>query len=125
MGEGSYSMLVCHKPTNTPLLTNVKWCDTFLCRLRGLTLRGPLAESEGLVLVEKRESRLDTSIHMFFVSFPIAAIWLDARFRVVDTCLAEPWRPFYASKAPAQYVLEVSPSFLQKVAVGDELAFEK
>ena len=76
-----------------------------------------------MVLVEKRESRLDTSIHMFFVSFPIAAIWLDARFQVVDTCLAEPWRLFYASRAPAQYALEASPFLLQKVSVGDELEF--
>jgi uncharacterized membrane protein (UPF0127 family) len=116
-------MRLRHKPTDTILLDNVKWCNTFLCRLRGLTLRRPLAEGEGLVLVEKRESRLDTSIHMFFVSFPIAALWLDARFRVVDTCLAQPWRPFYASRAPAQYVLEASPSLLQKVSVGDELEF--
>ncbi len=118
-------MRLRHRPTNTTLLTNVRWCDTFLCRWRGLTWRGPLAEGEGLVLVEKRESRLDTSIHMFFVSFPIAAIWLDARFRVVDTCLAEPWRPYYASKAPAQYVLEASPTLLQKIFIGDELAFEE
>jgi uncharacterized membrane protein (UPF0127 family) len=118
-------MHVRHKPTNTILLTNVRWCNTFLCRLRGLTLRRPLAEGEGLALVERRESRLDTSIHMLFVSFPIAAIWLDSRFRVVDTCLAEPWRPFYASRAPAQYVLEASPSLLQKVSAGDELAFEE
>ena len=118
-------MRLRHKPTGTILLTNVKWCNTFLCHLRGLTLRGPLSEGEGLVLVEQRESRLDTSIHMFFVSFPIAVLWLDARLRVVDTCLAKPWRPFYASRAPAQYVLEASPPLLQKVSISDELAFEK
>lgn len=86
--------------------------------------RRALAESEGLVLVERRESRIDTSIHMFFMRFPIAAIWLDARFRVVDTCLARPWRPFYAPRAPAQYTLETSPELLKKISIGDELVFE-
>jgi len=118
-------MIVRHKSSGVVLLTHVKWCDTFLSRLRGLTLRGPLTESEGLVLVERRESRMDASIHMFFVSFPIAAVWLDTRFRVVDQCLAEPWRPFYAPKAPAQYVLEAAPSLLQKISTDDELEFLK
>lgn len=118
-------MRLRHSSSNTILLTHVKWCDTFLTRLRGLTFRAPLAEAEGLVLVERRESRMDTSIHMFFVSFPIAAVWLDSQFRVVDKRLAEPWRPFYAANTPAQYVLEAAPGLLQKISIGDELEFVK
>jgi len=110
--------------TNSVLLSNVKWCNTFFCRLRGLMFRAALAEGEGLLLVERRESRLDTSIHMFFMRFPIATIWLDARFRVVDTCLARPWRPYYAARAPAQYTLETFPALLDKISIGDELKLE-
>jgi len=113
-----------HKPTQTVLLTQVKWCNTFLCRLRGLMFQSSLTAGEGLLLVERRESRIDTSIHMFFMAFPIAAIWLDARFRVVDTCLAEPWRPFYAPRVPAQYTLETAPELLKKISIGDELVFD-
>jgi len=87
--------------------------------------RPELGEGEGLLLVERRESRVGASIHMFFMSFPIAAIWLDARFRVVDTCLAEPWRPFYAPRASAQYTLETFPELLTKISIGDELVLEK
>ena len=118
-------MHLLHKSSHTVLLTQVKWCDSFLCRLRGLMFRAALAEGEGLLLVERRESRLDTSIHMLFMRFPIAAIWLDAKFRVVDTCRAEPWRPVYASRAPAQYTLETSPALLKKISIGDELVLEK
>lgn len=117
-------MRLLHQSSNTVLLSNVKWCNSFFCRLRGLMFRSALAEGEGVLLVEGRESRLDTSIHMFFMRFPIAAIWLDARFRVVDTCLARPWRPYYAPRAPAQYTLETSPALLDKIKVGDELKFE-
>jgi uncharacterized membrane protein (UPF0127 family) len=86
--------------------------------------RRALAPETGLVLVEKRESRLDTAIHMLFMFFPIATVWLDAKFKVVDTCLAKPWRLFYASQKPAQYVVEASPALLEKISIGDELQFE-
>lgn len=117
-------MRLLHKPSDTILLANVKWCSSFFCRLRGLMFRARLNEGEGLLLVESRESRLDTAIHMLFMRFPIAAVWLDARFRVVDTCLARPWRPMYAPRRLAKYTLETSPALLEKIAVGDELEFQ-
>jgi uncharacterized membrane protein (UPF0127 family) len=106
------------------LLRQVRWCASYLRRLRGLMFRRGLAEGEALVLVEAADSRTTTSIHMFFVPFPIAVIWIDSRGRVVDKTVAEPWRPFYAPRAPARYVLETAPEFVDKVAIGDELAFE-
>jgi len=107
------------------LLSRVKWCDTLLSRLRGLTLRPALAPEEGLILVETRPGIATTSIHMFFVSFPIAAIWLDDDRRVVHTAFAQPWRPYYAPPRPARYVLEGPPWLLDRVAVGDVLKFEE
>ncbi|HLF28980.1 MAG TPA: DUF192 domain-containing protein [Anaerolineae bacterium] len=110
---------------NETLLMRVKWCDTFASRLRGLSLRRPLAPDEGLLLVEPRAGIAATSIHMFFVNFAIAAIWLDNDRRVVHTALAQPWRPYYGSPQPARYVLEAPPELLKRVAVGDSLRFEE
>jgi uncharacterized membrane protein (UPF0127 family) len=87
--------------------------------------RRELRAGEGLLLVERRPSRSATSIHMFFVPFPIAAIWLDADFRVVDKVVAQPWRPFYAPGIPAQYTLEAEPGLVEAVDVGDELEFRE
>ena len=87
--------------------------------------RRELRAGEGLLLVERRPSRSATSIHMFFVRFPIAVIWLDADFRVVDKVVAQPWRPFYAPGGPAQYTLEAEPSLVEAVDVGDELQFRE
>jgi hypothetical protein len=106
------------------LLRGVRWCASYFSRLRGLMFRRGLGEGEALVLVEAADSRTTTSIHMFFVPFAIAAIWIDSRGRVVDKALAKPWRPFYGPRAPARYVLETAPEFLDKVAVGDEVRFE-
>ncbi|HEY76233.1 MAG TPA: DUF192 domain-containing protein [Thermoflexia bacterium] len=106
------------------LLGRVRWCASFLCRGRGLTFRRRLGEDEGLWLVGGRESRLDAAIHMLFVFFPIGVVWLDGEGCVVDTCLARPFRPFYAPRAPARDVLEGPPSLLEHVAVGDRLRFQ-
>ena len=106
-----------------PLLRRVRRCASFLCRLRGLTFRRALGDDEGLLLVGHRESRADTAIHMFFVFFAIAAIWLDKEGRVVDAQLARPFCALYVPRAPARDVLEGPPSLLGQVQIGDKLRF--
>ncbi|MFQ6100665.1 MAG: DUF192 domain-containing protein [Anaerolineae bacterium] len=104
-------------------LGRVRRCASFLCRLRGLTFRRTLGDDEGLLLVGRSESRTNTAIHMFFVFFPIAAVWLDQSGRVVDAQLARPFRPLYVPRAPARDVLEGSPMLLERVGIGDQLRF--
>jgi uncharacterized membrane protein (UPF0127 family) len=111
------------RATGEILLARLRWCTSFGCRLRGLTWRRGLAPGEGLVLVEGRESRLDSSIHMLFVFFPLAVLWLDNAGRVVDTQLARPWRPVYLPREPARYIVEAAPALLDLVSIGDELEF--
>ena len=113
-----------NRATGALVRSRARWCASFWSRLRGLMFRARLAEGEALILVEAADSRTATSIHMFFVPFAIAAVWIDSRQRVVDTVEARPWRPFYASRAPARYVLEAAPKLLEQVAIGDELVFE-
>jgi uncharacterized membrane protein (UPF0127 family) len=88
-----------------------------------LTFRRSLDDDEGLLLVGRQENRAETAIHMFFVFFSIAAIWLDRNGRVVDTQLAHPFRPLYVPRVPARDVLEGTPALLQRVYVGDQLQF--
>jgi len=107
------------------LLQRVKWCATFGSKLRGLMFRRAIEADEGLVLAETRSSIAATSIHMFFVPFDIAAIWLDEDYRVVHHVLAKAWRPYYASPQPARYVLEGPPTLLERVALGETLHFEE
>jgi uncharacterized membrane protein (UPF0127 family) len=110
--------------TGQSLLTGVKWCASYLCRLRGLMFRAGLRPGEALLFVEASQSRVATTIHMFFVPFAIAVVWMDNAGRVVDKALALPWRPAYAPRAPARYYLETHPDFLEKISIGDEMAFE-
>jgi uncharacterized membrane protein (UPF0127 family) len=105
-------------------LPRIQYCDTFLSQLRGLTFRSRLPRDEGLLLVGTRDSRLDSSIHMLFVFFDLAVVWINSDMRVVDKVLAKPWRPAYFSKQPAQYVLEIHPARWGDFEIGDLVQFK-
>ena len=83
-----------------------------------------LPADEGLFFVYGRESRMDTSIHMLFMNFAIATIWLDGSGKVVDKVLAKPWRLAYGPSKPARYVIEANPAVLDQVTIGDTLSFD-
>ena len=110
--------------TGEALASHVVRCDTFWKRGRGLMFKSSLGLDEVYLFVEGKESVAKTTIHMFFVLFPIAVIWLDREKRVVDKTLARPFRPFYAPDGPAQYFVEGHPTLLDRVGVGDRLDFE-
>jgi uncharacterized protein len=110
--------------SNAVLLEDVNWCDSFGGKLLGLMFRKSLGESEGLLMVEPRASKVNTSIHMLFMNFAIATVWLDKDLRVVDKVLAKPWRLAYVPAKPAMYTLETRPEILDKINIGDQLAFE-
>jgi len=107
------------------LPVQARHCASFACRLRGLSFRRRFPPGEALLLVGERENRVETAIHMLFVFFPIAVVWLDGGGRVVDTRLARPFRPAYFPRRPARDILEGPPDLLEWVAVGDRLRFER
>ncbi len=100
------------------------YCDSFSCRLRGLMFRNSLGFDEGLLLVEKRDSRLDTSIHMFFVPFDLAVFWINSEMTVVDKIIAKSWHPAYFPKADAKYTLEIHPDRIGDYEIGDKVEFK-
>ncbi len=114
---------ILHRDKGQVFIQSARWCSSRLCRLRGLQFRRKLKPGEALILVKDKDSIANTSIHMFFVFFPIAAIWINSKGKVTSAQLAKPWRPYYASPEPAAYVLETSPDFLDKVSIGDYLDF--
>ena len=111
-----------NRPVNGDL--RIKYCDTFLTQLRGFTFRPRLGQEEGLLLVGKRDSRIDSSIHMLFVNFDLAVVWINSELQVVDKILARAWRPAYFSRQPATYVLEVHPQRWEDFQLGDSLSFK-
>ena len=105
------------------LISRASWCDSFLSKLRGLTFRRSLTPQDGMVLVNAKDDRLNSAIHMFFVFFDLAVIWVNDQGVVVDKVLAKPWRPHYGAQTPARYVIEGHPVILDQVQIGDTLQF--
>ena len=101
----------------------IQRCESFLCRLRGLMFRSTLAVNEGLLLTIARDSRMDSSIHMFFVPFDLAVFWINSELEVVDKVLAKSWRPAYFPSRPARYTLEIHPDHYQDFDPGDKVEF--
>lgn len=116
-------ILVENTNRNSGTPARIKYCDTFLTQLRGFTFRARLSPDEGLLLAGKRDSRLDSSIHMLFVSFDLAVFWINSNMQVVDKVLAKSWRPAYFSKSPARYVLELHPQRWGDYEIGETVHF--
>ena len=110
-----------NRPVSGPL--RIQYCDTFLTQLRGLSFRSQLGLDEGLLLVGRLDSRLDSSIHMLFVPFDLSVIWITSTMQVVDKVLAKSWRPAYFSKQPAKYALEIHPQRWGDFEIGDHVEF--
>jgi uncharacterized membrane protein (UPF0127 family) len=78
----------------------------------------------GVILVESRDSLINTTIHMFFMNFDILVAWIDKSGSVVDTQIARRWRPYYKSQKPASLVLEVHCQHVKDIQIGDKIIYE-
>jgi uncharacterized membrane protein (UPF0127 family) len=99
------------------------FCATFFSRFKGLMFNHDLKENECIILDEGNESIMNTTIHMFFMFFDIAVVWVDRDFKIVDVKLAKKWMPYYAPSHPARYVLEARPKWVTIFHIGDQLQF--
>ena len=117
-------IIVLNNNRKTDSSAQIKYCDTFPSQLRGFTFRSRLSPTEGLLLVGTRDSRLDSAIHMLFVSFDLAVIWINSNMQVVDKVLAKSWRLAYFAKQPARYVLEIHPERWGEFEIGDIVEFQ-
>ena len=86
--------------------------NSFMTRLRGLLGRSELAAGEGLCLQDC------SSIHMFFMRFPIDVAFVNAEGQVLHACHAiRPWRMsrhVFGAKA----ALELPAGTLQRLGIG-------
>lgn len=87
--------------------------------------RRSLPENWGLLLVQPRDSRLDSSIHMLAMWMDLAVVWITDSGEVADVRLARRWKPAYFPRRPARYVLETAVAHLEDFHIGDQIRFEE
>ncbi len=114
---------------NDCLAAQVLLADTPHLRGTGLMGRRALGEEQGLLMslppALQGKRGVWVSIHMLLVPFPLAVAWLDSEGCVVHRERALPWHPYYTSRYPAWYTLELHPSRLPQLAPGVRLRWEK
>ena len=112
-------MAIVRKEDGTVVCAECVVADSAWTRTKGLLGRESLGEDEGILL------RPGGSIHMFFMRFPIDAVFLDRDLRVLRIAAdLEPWR--MASKRGAKSVLELPAGRCSRVGVaeGDRLVVD-
>lgn len=115
---------IFHVEAHKPLIQKAKWCNTFGSKLQGYMFKKTLSPQEALVLVEKSDNRLSTAIHMLFMNFDLGVLWVNSSGEVVDKTFAKRWKLQYTPAQPAQYVIEMHPSLLDVVKIGDHIEFK-
>ena len=109
-------MAVVQKEDGTVVCANCVVADSAWLRTKGLLGRSSLRDDEGILL------RPGSSIHMFFMRFPIDAVFLDRELRVLRIAAElKPWR--MASRRGAKAVLELPAGRCTRAGVseGDRL----
>ena len=90
--------------------------ETPFARLRGLLGRSELGRGEGLLL------RPASAIHMWFMRFPIDAVFLDRELRVVKIAAdLRPWRIASARHAKSVLELPAGEAARRGLSAGDRL----
>jgi uncharacterized membrane protein (UPF0127 family) len=117
---GNMQLINLSNPTR-PI--NIEICRSFFSKFKGLMFQPRLDEHEGIALVADSSSIVNSSIHMFFMNFDIAVIWLNSSMLVVDKTIAKKWHPYYAPKNSALYTLELHPSKISDFNINDQVQF--
>jgi uncharacterized membrane protein (UPF0127 family) len=110
------SELTLRREDGTVVCERCTLADSPVTRLRGLLGRDGLEQGEGLLLQPA------SSVHTFFMRFPIDVVFLDRALVVVGIADAvDPWRA--ASRRGAKAVLELpaGESSRRGLVVGDRL----
>jgi uncharacterized membrane protein (UPF0127 family) len=102
-----------------------KYCESFFCQLRGLMFKKNILDDQGILLVQRKDSIVNASIHMMFMYMDLAVIWINSENAVVDKVLARRWKIAYLPKCAAKYVLETGVSHLSEYNIGDKVRFEE
>jgi uncharacterized membrane protein (UPF0127 family) len=85
--------------------------------------RKRLYNEDGTLLVNNKDSKIDSSIHMVFVFMDLGIVWINSQLVVVDKIVAKSWAPFYQPKVAARFTLEIHPDRLNDFEIGDTVEF--
>jgi uncharacterized membrane protein (UPF0127 family) len=116
---------ILNKTRGAVLSENASYAHSFYGRLRGLMFTEPA----DLVLASPKETVEHSSIHMFFMKYPIDVVWANSEGVVVDvkrrippaSILAPKTWGVIRPKVSAKYVVELGKSSAGETRIGDKI----
>jgi uncharacterized membrane protein (UPF0127 family) len=99
------------------LADQVEAAETFLQRLMGLIGKKSLAKGQGLLLMNC------SSVHCFFMRFPIDVVYLDKDMKVLCVETIRPWHIGSFIKK-TKHILELPAGFGQGLSAGTQLRID-
>lgn len=118
---------IINKTKNFIISENAEIAKSALSRMKGLMFSGP----KDMILEGKKDSFVESAIHMCFMKYPIDVLWVNSDLEIVDISNAVPlniFRPetikFYAPKRKAKYTIEIGAGKITGTEVGDKILFE-
>lgn len=109
-----------NKTKNKVLARKYKICKSILSQAKGLMFT---RKKKTLIFIFKKEKI--TSLHMFFVFFPIDVLFLNKRKKVVQ--IKDNFKPLriIIAKKPAKYIIELPNNTIKKTktTIGDKIEF--
>ncbi len=100
--------------------TQCKICSTPQTQARGLMFSKKLKTDQSVLLKFSKERNIP--IHMFFVFFPIDAVWLNKDYKIVHIERnIKPFNPLINPKKQAIAVLETNKNITKNLKIGDKL----
>lgn len=107
------------------IIEKTKIADSFFRRFKGVMFKKKENFNYGLIFHLAAEGRINASIHMLFVFFPIDAVFLDSEKKVVD--IARNLKPFalnYTPKKTAKFIVELPVGSSEKIGLNDKLKWD-
>ncbi|WP_321429571.1 DUF192 domain-containing protein [uncultured Methanolobus sp.] len=112
------------KSNGKEVATDVDFACSTLKQIKGLMFRRRVPESYALVFVMKKIQRV--SLHMLFVNYPIDAIFLDEKKKVIKASSLRPWIGTCSCNGKVKYIIETSHGKSERLGIkqGDVFEFD-
>ncbi|MCX6800785.1 MAG: DUF192 domain-containing protein [Candidatus Diapherotrites archaeon] len=111
------------KSNGKQIMKNVRTAKTSFERTKGLMFEETRKFNYALVLEMPKEARIESSIHMIFVFFPIDVLFLNKEKEVVDKATVQPFSPNYTPKKPSKYVVELPAGRAKGIRFGSKISW--
>jgi len=110
--------VIYNKTKKEEISASFKCASSFLKKFKGLMLNKN--KNEKLILKLNSENKYSSSIHTFFMMYPIILYFIDYQNKVYDIKELKPWK-IYIPKKEAKYVIETYDKI--NLNLNDEIKF--